>query len=380
MKYLPLIWAGLWRKKVRTILTLLSIAVAFILFGVLQGVNAGFGSAAESAHLNRLSSTNMGYGPLPIAALPQIEAVPGVTGVSFFGSPLVGTYQRPGNTVFGFPVDLERFLGVYPEIQLARDQRAAFLATRTGVVIGVDLAKKYGLKVGDRLPITTQILRKDGTTDWVLDIVGIFSEPDQHFLEGGFFINYAYFDEVRATDSGTVVQFQSSIQDPSDATAVGASIDKLFENSSYQTRTLTEREEAESRISSLGDINYITNAMVAAAFFALLFLTGNTITQSVRERTGEFAVLKTVGFSNNAVAVIVVTEAMILCTVGAAIGLGIAALLYPAVAQTLPGIRHLAGWVVAAGAVVALIVALISSLPQALRVNRLQIVDALAGR
>jgi putative ABC transport system permease protein len=380
MKYFPLVWAGLWRKKARTILTLLSIAVAFILFGVLQGVNAGFGAAAAKAHLDRLVSGNMGFGPLPIATLQQIEAISGVTRVSYIGHPLFGSYQQATNRLFGYPVDLERYLDVYPEIQLSQQHRQALLETPAGAVIGAQLAEKFGLKIGDRLPVTATILRTDNTTDWTLDIVGIFTLPDQRGMENGFLFNYAYYDEMRVKDKGTVAQYQARISDPAQAAAISGTIDDMSENSAFQTRTMSERENAESQLASLGDISYIVNAMVAAAFFTLLFLTGNTMMQSVRERVGEFAVLKTLGFSNVAVTGIVVAEAVVLCAVGAAVGLAIAAVLYPVVSANLPGVGYLAGSVVIAGVIAAIIVALVSSLPPALRVNRLQIIDALSGR
>ena len=380
MKYFPLVWAGLWRKKARTILTLLSIAVAFILFGVLQGINAGFGRTIAEAHLDRLIAYNLSNGPLPIAALQQIEALPGVTRVAYAGQPVFGTYQNPNNFVFALPVDLKRFLDVYPEILLPAPQRDALLSTPTGAVVGIQLAEKYGWKIGDRVPVASRIPRKDGSMNWTFDVVGIFSEPQQHRLEKGLMFNYAYYDEVRAGNNGTVGQYQVSLKDPSKAAATIAAIDGMFENSAYQTTTMTERESAESQLASIGDIGYLVNAIVVAAFFTLLFLTGNTMMQSVRERIGEFAVLKTLGFSNGTVTGIVVGEAVMMCSVGATIGLVIAAILYPAVSANMNGVGYLSGSVVAAGAVTAVIVAIVSSAPPAWRVNRLQIIDALSGR
>ena len=343
----------------RTILTLLSIAVAFILFGVLQGINAGFGRTIAEAHLDRLIAYNLGMGPLPLAALQQIEALPGVSRVAYAGQPLFGTYQEPTNFVFSLPVDANRFLDIYPEILLPAAQREALLSTRTGAVVGIQLVEKYGWKIGDCVPLTTRTARKDGSMDWTFDIVGIFSEPQQHRLKRGLIFNYDYYDEVRAQNNGMVGQYQISIKDPTEAAAIVAAVDGLFENSAYQTTTMTERESAESQ---------------------LAFLTGNTMMQSVRERIGEFAVLKTLGFSNRAVTGIVVAEGLLMCAFGAALGLAVAAVLYPAVSANMMGVGYLSGTVVAAGAVAAVIVAIVSSLPPALRVNRLQIIDALSGR
>ncbi|MEI9983043.1 MAG: ABC transporter permease [Aliidongia sp.] len=180
-EYVPLIWAGLWRKKTRTIFTLLSILVAFLLFGLLQGVNAAFNSGVEGANLNRLyvQSKISFTENLPYADLPQIEAVPGVTKVSYatwFGP----YYQDPKNFIFTFPVDPERYFAVYPELKLPKDQLQAFVQNRSSAVISQDAANKYGWKIGDRVPLHSTIWTRkaDGTSDWTFDIVGIFDATE----------------------------------------------------------------------------------------------------------------------------------------------------------------------------------------------------------
>jgi len=382
MKYFPLIWAGLWRKKLRTVFTLASIVIAFLLFGMLQGVNSAFSSATEGANLNRLYVMNK-YSfiePLPLAHEVQIKTVPGVVRsarAQWFG----GYYQDLKNQVFSYPIDAENYLKMFPEIHIPPDQVQAFLNTRTGAIIGKKLAAKYGWKIGDKIPLTSAIWVKksDGTSNWTFDVVGIFENVENDFQSNMLFFNYDYFDEARSTGAGTAGYYVLGITDVNNASQIGAAVDALFANSPNETHTQTEKEYAQAFMKQLGDINFIVSSIIGAVFFTLLFLTGNTMMQSVRERIPELAVLKTLGFSDIGVASLVIAEALVLCLFAACIGLGLATLAFPFMKDVL-GIKGLPLDVVALGIAIAIVLATVTALPPALRARRLSIVDALARR
>jgi putative ABC transport system permease protein len=382
MKYFPLIWAGLWRKKTRTIFTVLSILVAFLLFGLLQGVNAAFNLGVEGANLNRLyvQSRISFTESLPAAQLPQIAAVPGVTKVtyaSWFGP----YYQDPKNFIFAFPVEPESYFAIYPELKIPKDQLMALVQTRTGAVISQNLAKQYGWKIGDRVPLRSTIWTKksDGTSDWTFDIVGIYDTADAKGFTADFLFNHSYFDEARAFNRGTVGWYIAQIDDPAHAAPIAAAIDKLFENSTDETRTQNEKENAQSFLKQQGDINLIVSLIIGAVFFTLLFLTGNTMMQSVSERIPEFAVLKTLGYSGSGVTALILTESMLLCLVAALLGLAVAWSIFPLM-QGFIGVASMPPSVPAYGVALAVLLALATGLPPAWRLQRLRLVDALAGR
>lgn len=380
MKYFPLLWAALWRKKARTIFTLLSILVAFLLFGMLPGVNAGFNEAVERANVNRLITTSSIAltENLPYGDMTQIEALPGVAGVahaSWFGP----YYQDPKNFVFSFPVEPERYFGIYPELVLPKEQLDAFVHTRTGAVIGADLARKYGWKIGDRVPLHSTIWTKpDGSSDWNFDVVGIYQNPTDRAQENAFFFNYSYFDEGRSFSKGQVGWYIIKVKDPSQSAQIAAAVDKLFANSPDETKTETEKEFQQAFLKQIGDINKIVNYILFAVFFALLFATGSTMMQSVRERVPELAVLKTLGYSDTAVLTLVLCESLLLCVTAALLGLGIAWLLFPGLKDFL-GVVSLPLPVIAEGVIGAAVLALVVGLIPAWKAKRLDIVEALRG-
>jgi putative ABC transport system permease protein len=382
MKYFPLLWATLWRKKTRTILTMLSIIVAFLLFGMLQGVNAAFDRTIELANVNRLVviSKIALTESLPFSYTQQIENVPGVDAVShatWFGS----YYQERKNQVFSFPVDPDRIFDMFPEIKIPPDQLEAFRRTRSGAVVGKMLADKYGWKIGDTIPLHSEIWTRkvDGQSDWTFDIVGIFTDSTNAGQDNQLFFQYDYFDEARAFARGRVGWFTVRIKDPTQAAEVGAAIDKLFANSLDETKAQSEKEFQRGFLKQIGDINYIVTRILIAVFAALLFATGSTMMQSVRERIPELAVLKTLGFSDARVLTLVLAESVLLCALSALIGLGIAGLLFPGLKDFL-GTVALPREVVINGLLTAVALALITGLPPALRARSLNIVDALAGR
>jgi putative ABC transport system permease protein len=383
MKYLPLVWAGLWRKPVRSILTLLSIVVAFVLFGALHGVTAAIDSLISGMSDTRLriqSKVSL-IEPLPMAYLARIESVKGVEGVGYYAW-FGGYYQDPKNQISVGAVDVDRLHAMFPELNLKDEYAAAMRATRNGALIGRDLADTRGWKIGDKLPMKSSIyLRKDGAPEWDLEIVGIYDFGDGKVPTNELWFNYAYFDEARTFGNGTVMMYFAKIANPASSGAISEAIDQQFANSTFETQTLNERDWLRGRIAQIGDMQFFVNAIVAAVLFTLLFLTGNTMMQSVRERIPELAVLKTYGFSNAAIMSLVFGEALLLCVVAAGIGVAIAAGLSPMIYRQIgAGGMSFPLSVVGSGIAIAAVVAIVSSLPPARRVQTLNVVDALAGR
>jgi putative ABC transport system permease protein len=276
----------------------------------------------------------------------------------------------------------ERFFAIRPEIVISRDQVRTLRQTRTGAVIGLFLAKKYGWKVGEKIPLQSDTPHPDGNRVWTFDIVAIVDDENYPGQAGWFIANYEYLDLGRATGKGTIDRFLVRIKDPSRATQIGRQIDKLFASSPAPTRTSSEKSQTQSGLQFIGDVNFFTDAVVGAVFFMLLFITGNTMMQSIQERIPEFAVLKTMGFSDRAVLWLVIAESVLLCLFAAVTGLLGSKIIIPTARQVLGfGLLLQMTWVaMLRGFGLALVVALVSGLYPAWRVKRLSIVDALAGR
>jgi putative ABC transport system permease protein len=380
MKYFRLVWAGLWRKKARTILTMLSIVVAFLLFGLLQGINQGFNSVVQNLDVNRLYiSPKTAMDGLPLSYQARIKAVPGVQHVShwtYFG----GFFRDARNVIPAFATDVPELFAIFKEIKIEPEYIEAMQRTRTGALVSDTLAKQYGWKVGDRVPIGTSIwTNKEGSNTWYFDIVGTFDVSAYGMGFPSFYFNYGYYEESAAFGAGVVHFYLASIEDPLQGTQIAKAIDALFENSMAETRTDTESGFAQRSLEQIGDINFIVNAIVGAVLFTLLFLTANTMMQSVRERIPELAVLKTLGYSDGKVLALVLIEAFLLCIFAALIGIGLAAAIFPML-RTIMGDLPMPPIVVWMGIGVAMLLALVSGLPPAVRAQRLNIVDALAGR
>jgi putative ABC transport system permease protein len=386
VRFLPLLWAQLFRKKTRTVLTLLSVLVAFLLFGLLQAVQIAFESGADAADAKRLLTTAR-YSiiePLPMAYGRRIEGVAGVVGVAsadWFGA----KYQNESNAFAVFAVDPARYLDMYPEFTVAPAQREAFIKTRTGAIAGQRLVDRYGWKVGQKLPIASEIHTKtDGTLNWEFDLVGVLDAEDPA-VRGNtdvVLINIAYFDEARQFGRGKTGWYIIRIADSEQAKTIATDIDRLFTNSPDETKTQPEKEFAIGFAKQIGDVGAIVTRILLAVFFTILILTGNTMAQAIRERVPELAILKTLGFSDGLVTALVLGEALLLLLLGGAAGMGIAVSLMPGLNGATGGRfppLFVAGetWLLAAA--LALGLALAIGLPPALRVRRLRIVDALAG-
>jgi putative ABC transport system permease protein len=384
VKYLMLIRAGLLRKKARTVLTMLSIIVAFLLFGLLQGINQDVKNGLGDSTNGRLWTTSrVGVlNTMPISLLDRIATIDGVRSISHIS--LFGGYFREAkNALPAYATNVDKLAAVYPELNISQAQIDAMKSTRAGVLVGRPLAKKYGWKLGDKIPVgTTLWTNMEGRNTWTFDIVGIFDAAPKYAqtsLGSGFWFNYDYWDEARRADRHHVHQFIIRIDDPSRATAISSEIDQLFENSSDETRTQTENAAIQSQFKQLADIDFIANSIVGAVMFTLLFLTANTMMQSVRERIPELAVLKTLGFTGGAVCALVLVESLLLCLIAAMVGLLLSAVAVKAVGVAL-GTGTLPPVVMIGGLAIAVALAMISGLPPALRAQRLNIVDALAGR
>jgi putative ABC transport system permease protein len=385
MKYLPFIWATLWRKKTRTIFTLLSVVVAFLLFGVLETVDYAFAHPVGALGADKLVTTNK-YSitlQLPFSDVQQIRALPGVeevTWITWFGA----YYQESKNFVFALPIDTDTYFNLHKdEFIVNAEEMNAFRNTRTGVLVNVALMKKFGWKVGDKIPLHSTIwTQKNGSLDWTFDIVGTFDAKDATQASqqaSSILFHYELFDEGRSFGKGNVGWFEERITDPAQSEAIAGKIDALFANSSDETKTQAAKEFTLTFIKQFGDIGFVLRAILGAVFFTLLFLTGNTMMQSVRERTPELAVLKTLGFTDGTVLALVIAESLVLCLTAALIGLALSYLALPIIKQGLQGVQ-LSPIALLPGIGVAVLLAVIVGLPPALGAMRLNIVDALSDK
>jgi putative ABC transport system permease protein len=388
MKYFHLIWAALFRRKTRTILTLVSIIAAFLLFGMLDAVRTSFDQAGNSA--NGAERLQTGSRLSFIQTLPQslearIAQVPGVKMVTYanwFG----GAYQDPHNQVFSFAVE-PNYLDLYPEMEVSPAERKAFETTRTGALVGEKLAQRFHWKVGDKIPMQSTIFpNHEGSKNWTFDIVGILHSKDKKsggFYDQMFLLNWKYFDETTPYNRGQVGWYVTRVTDVNQADRVAKAIDAISANSDHETRTQTEAAATASWMKQLADIGLIVTSIMGAVFFTLLLLSGNTMMQAVRERTSELAVLKTIGFSSRSVLAMVLAESVLLLLLGGVLGLALAMLVVGGVHAAMGGAIPMAPvdagiWLrglllmIAAGL-------LVGALP-AMRAMRLNIVDALAGR
>ena len=388
MKYFHLIWAALFRRKTRTFLTLASILAAFLLFGLLDGIRSTFsqlGQNADGAQRLQTASKLSFIETLPLslaARIKQVDNIEAVTHANWFG----GAYQNPRNQLFTFAV-APNYLDLYPEIEVSQAERDAWARTRTGVLVGDALMKRFNWKVGQKIPLQSTIFpNSDGTLNWSFDIVGVLKprDPDKGgMFEGLLLMHYDYFEESTPYVDGDVGWYISRVSDVDRSDAAAKAIDALSMNSPHETKTMNEQAAFASQIKQMADVGLIVGSIMGAVFFTLLLLTGNTMAQAVRERTSELAVLKTIGFTSTSVLGMVLAESVLLVLIGGVLGLGLAAVLGPIVGAASGGVVNLPSigwqsWALGLGLMIA-IGLLVGALP-AIRAMRLNIVDALAGR
>jgi len=379
------VFANLVRKKTRTILTLLSVIMAFLLFGLLQSLNPIFDAGADFIGATRLvTQARVSFTqPIPLSMLPKIEGVPGVERVAhmqWFG----GVIQE-NTPLFVFAVDPQRQHQVYPEWVMPEAQWKAFATTRTAMVAGRNLANQYGWKIGQKIPFRSNIYpQKNGSKAWAFDLVGIYDGSDENWQKqtNTIFINHDYFDEANQFSRGRTNFFTIKLAPGADAAKVSATVDGMFRNSPDETKTQTEKDFNVGFLKQIGDIGMIVRWILFAVFFTLLLVVGNTMAQSVRERIPELAVLKTLGFSDGTVLGFVLAEAGVLCLAGGLVGMSIATLFGAIIEKGSGGqfALNVNGWVWMTGLVAIVVMSLAVGLLPALRARRLKIVDALAGR
>jgi putative ABC transport system permease protein len=380
MKFLPLIWSGIWRKPGRVVLIFLQVCVAFALFGVLQGLKTAVEHVISETRADLLLvHGSLGFiDPLPISLLEIIKSVPGVktvVPVELFG----GDYQRADQKVGIVAIRPDPgWLSAFT-FTVAPQYDEALRKTRTGALIREHLAAKYGWKVGDHIPLLSTVAQTSGATDWGFDVVGTYADSDLGGGKDNILINYAYFDEARLTGKGTVAHFNVAVTDPRLAQTVADEIDRRFANSANETETNSLRELAQSQMQSIGDLDFLIRAVVSAVLVALLFATATMLMQSIRERTAELAVLKTLGFADQSVFFLILAEAMSIFLVAAACGLALAMVVFPLASKFVPGLS-MPGEVVIAGLAAALLAAAVSAFVPALQAARLKIAVALASR
>ena len=370
---------GMVRRPARTALTVLCVAAAFALFGVLKGAEDTFDStvtdlksAAENLFvISRVSRTD----PLPISHLEKLDRVPGVAAAVQTGY-LLSFYQDPKNWIGGYAVDIDREFAVFRNFKVAPQALQDMRHTRTGAIVGRPLAERYGWKVGDRVPLQSQVWgRADGSYTWTFYILGIYDVEDPGSA-AGFLVRYDAFEEERVLGKGTVSSFAMRVVDASDAPSIARRVDALFANSAHETLTQSGKDLLYNRFRQLGDVKLMVRTVLGATLILMLFVIANTIGQSTRERLWEFGVLRSIGFTSSYVSALIVAEALSMTVLGAALGLGASALLI----RTIPrqfGEFVLLSVTVSSAVSAALVIALLSAMVPAWRAHALPIVAIL---
>jgi putative ABC transport system permease protein len=379
MKFFPLILANLFRKKLRTTLTIGSFAIALLLFGFLAVVHGAFTGGVDVAGVDRLMVINKFsiIQPLPISYRDQILRIPGVKAVTFdiwFG----GIYQDPKNFFPSFAIDSANQRQVYPELAVSDAEWNAFLADREGAIVGSKTAKRFHWKVGDRIPLKAPIYDLD---PWEFNIRGIYDSPRAGADLLQFWLHYEYLDERRKFEKGDIGWYTVKLDSADDSVRVEKAIDDMFANSPFETKTETLQAAAAGWVKQAGNIEFLILAIGGVVFFTLLLVTGNTMAIAVRERMGELAVLKAVGYSDRFVLLFVLAESLFVAMVGGALGLGLAKLLTLAGDPTGGLLRSFAlpSYAILLGLAAAFAVGVLAGIIPALSAMRLRVVDALRG-
>jgi putative ABC transport system permease protein len=326
MKFMHIVWKNLMRRKIRTIFTLLSIFVAFVLFGYLMAIRSAFSMGIDLAGADRLMVLNKIsiIMPLPVSykdRIKQIEGVKDVTFANWFG----GYYQETKNQFPNMAVDAENWFRMYSEFAVPDDQMKAWLADRQGAIIGADLAKRFGWKVGDRVPLQATIFSRPDRRAWEFNISGIYDSPVKGTDKTQLFFHWELLNEVlRDTRFGNQVGwYVIKVNNPEQSTSISRTVDTMFANSPTETKTDSEKNFVAGWAKQIGNIGLMTQLIAAAAIFMMLLVTANTMAQSIRERTSELAVLKTLGYGDGRVLWLVLAESCVLALVGGIAGLAL---------------------------------------------------------
>ena len=384
MKYFGLLLANFRRKRMRTAFTLLAILVAFVLFGYLGAIRQAFSMGIDVTGADRLLTTNKVsiIQPLPESYKERLDGVKGVaevTHASWFG----GIYQDPKNFFPQFVVEPEEYLRMFPEFLIPERERQAWYSDRAGAIVGRVTAERFGWKVGDVIPLMSPIWqRKSGENLWTFTIRGIYDGREKGVDTTQFLFHFDYFKEGRAFGNGVVGWYMVRIADPERAAEISKRIDREFENSSWETKTATEKAWAQSWAAQIGDIGAILTGVLSAVFFTILLVAGNTVAQSVRERSSELGVLKTLGFTNRMVLLLVLAESCVLAMLGGGLGLALASWMISwgdPTGGALP-IFFLPARDLAYGALLIVVLGIVTGALPAVGAMRLRIVEALRRR
>lgn len=376
MKFLPLIIANLFRKKLRTTLTIGSFVVALFLFGLLIIVRGAFSQGVDIAGADRLVVINKTslIQPLPLSYRDRLLRMPGIKQVTFqnwFG----GVYQDEKNFFPQFAVDINNQRAMYPEFKVPEDQWKAFFDDREGAIAGESLANRFGWKVGDRIPIKGTIY----TGAWAFNLRGIYKGSRAQDDTTQFWFHWDFLEERRDFGKGDVGWYVVRVTDPDLSVQVAKTIDDEFANSPFETKTDTEKAFAASFVKQMGNIEFLILTVGGVVFFTLLLVTGNTMAIAVRERIGELAVLKALGFSNRFVLLLVMMESLMVAFIGGGLGI-LLAKLFSLRGDPTNGILpyfYLPMWAIAAGVGTALLVGVAGGILPAISAMRLRVVDAI---
>ena len=380
MKFSSLIFANLFRNKARLVLTVGSFAIALFLFSFLAVVRAAFNQQADVASADRLISRNRISlsEPLPLSYYEQIARIPGLAAVTHFNW-FGGIYQDEKNFFPQFVIDPEHERQVMPELVVSDDQWQNFVHDRQGAIVGAKTAKRFGWKIGDRVPI--QNSRYGPLSTWDFNIDGIYHSQNPGGDETQFWLQWDYFEEKVPQDfKSRVGWYTVKLNKPDSALSVSNSIDSLFDNSAYETKTETESAFAASFVKQFGNIEGLIMIIGSVVFFTLLLVTGNTMAIAVRERTGELAVLKAIGFSDRAVLFFVLAESILIAAIGGVLGLGLSALAIPGLGSALAGMLpplNLSATILAMGLLAALLVGAVAGIIPGIGAMRMRVVTAL---
>jgi putative ABC transport system permease protein len=381
VKFLPLALAGIARNRTAFALVLLQVIFIFMLFGMLQGLNASMQLAMDHAHADRLFVGGR-VGPLPVALTARLEQFPGVAQVAF-ESQLPCTYRHPKDLVYGLGIDPASYFAVYGEYKAPLGQLKAFEQIRTGVLVGAALEQRFHWKVGDRISLQCFVPHTDGSETWTFDVVGFFSQTEQPEFSNVFLVNYPYLNGSRSIDRDQVNIFGVKVMQPSEAADIARSIDATLQNSATPTNTATDSQVAQGSFKGIGDIGLLARAISTIGLLSLLVATGMLMMQSVRERRGEFAIMKAIGFSPPHILCLVLTQSAVTWICGALMGISLAAIVLPHArrlvnAEDLPLSVPPSLGVIAC--VVAAALALVSGAIPAWQASRLKVAEVLAAR
>jgi putative ABC transport system permease protein len=380
MKFARIIWANLFRKKVRLLLTIGSFAVALFLFVFLAVVRDAFNRGADVAGADRLVIINRTsiINPIPLKYRDQILRIPGVkviTHNNWFG----GTYIEEKNFFPQFVIDPENQRQVFPELIVSDEQWNAFLKDRQGAIAGQKLADRFHWKVGDRIPIKTTLYGSEGV--WEFNLDGIYHGKRPQDDETQFWFQWKYFEEkVPESFKGNIGWYVLRVNNPDDAPQIAKTIDDMYANSPYETKTETESAFAAGWVKQFGNIQKLIVSIGIVVFFTLLLVTGNTMAISVRERTSELAVFKAIGYSDLSVLFFVLAEALTIALIGGLLGLGLAVLAVPALGNALNGLLPsiiLKPSFLSFGLLVAIFTGILSGILPGWGAMRLRVVNAL---